>query len=125
MIYRLCMILILIFIFACPSLLNAEISYREANSWANKSLTEDVDKVFHAFIGGSIAYGIQHFDYNKHVAAATPITIGLIKEMTDKNFDKYDAISWAIGGVIGAYAAPWITINMGDDSLTINIQKNF
>lgn len=66
-----------------------------------------------------------YFEINQHLSAATPLAIGVVKELTDKNFDAKDLISWGLSGVLGAYVIPGIFATVNDDEVMVGYSGGF
>ena len=100
-------------------------AYRDMNSWANRSLTGGADHAVHITLGTTISYGSLYYTDNKMLAASIPFVVGLIKESTDKNFDVGDLTGWTVGGIVGAYVAPWLVIQVTSDGTFLGIEHKY
>ena len=60
------------------------------------------DKASHIAIGGVLSCAIGAATKNPWWGLLAATTVGLLKESVyDQNFDKADAVSWAVGGAVG------------------------
>lgn len=120
---KLISIIVVVVSFVGSSLASAESLYRELNTGFNE--LGNWDKVAHIAVGTAISYSMVEYDINPHIAAATPFAIGLVKELTDKNFNTGDLISWGVSGLIGAYGIPWLKVQIFDDGAAAAISYSF
>lgn len=116
-------IIILIMLACSASVASAENWYRELNTDIEKS---GFDKALHVVGGTAISYYMaEHTDIARPIAALTPAGIGLVKELTDENFDYGDLASWAISGYIGAYLIPGLFVHADDDEVLVGYSFGF
>jgi len=61
------------------------------------------DKYTHIAIGGAISCAVTAKTDNRFYGFISALTVGILKEVSDKNFNNKDAASWGVGGVIGTF----------------------
>lgn len=86
--------------------------YDEVNNWTRNN--KPLDKHIHISAGAGITYILKKNGTNSALAVAVPVTIGFLKESSDKNFSPSDLLSWIAGGIIGIVLEnPSNTIKVG------------
>ncbi len=82
----------------------------QANAWGQMGLPNPVTWGIHAVLGFGVAWYL-----DKHTRAEAPVgvtvatSIGILKEISDVNFDYVDAFSWGVGAAFYHYQKDMIT----------------
>ena len=101
----------------------AESMWREINTEVEES---GLDFAVHLSIGSGVSYYMaEELEINREVSAVTPLLIGVVKELTDKNFDPVDLITWGASGLIGAYLIPGLFVTGDEDEMMVGYSFDF